>query len=165
MSYRKRGIPIVKVCQQCESDFNTWHAGRIYCGQACNMAAWRHRRKQPLNKLVPTQKALLAKVIPAKALPAKPLSALDKLSIPGVLNAAGGTLLADGFKALFSNEPTMADVMNLLKSFDQKIELSINSIKSEIKALQDHDLAVEQADPLLAGRVSMIRRRRSKNRI
>ena len=160
VSYRKRENPIVKVCQQCRTDFATWHVSRIYCGQACNMTAWRHRHKLSLSKLVPLQKAL-----PAKVLPARPLSALDKLSIPGALNAAAGTLVADGVKALFDNQPTIADLVNVMKSFDQRLGYSIGSLETRLKALQDHDQAVEQADFLLAGRVSLIRKRRGKNHI
>ena len=148
MSYRKRENPIAKVCQQCQADFTTWHAGQVYCGQACNMTAWRHRHKLPLQEVL-----------------SEPVSALDKFSllIPGVATAAAGVLLADGAKAMFTNEPTIADLLKRIDGLENKLGYGMGKLVGYIKVLQDHNQAVQQENHGLALTVSSVRKRRLKN--
>ena len=114
------------------------------------MTAWRHRHK------LPPQKAISQPAIP------QPLSALDKLSIHGMANAAAGALLADGAKAMFSNEPSVADLLKRIEGLEHKLGYSMGSMSSQLKALQDHNQAVEQSNPMLAFKVASIRKQRLK---
>ena len=146
MSYRRPENPIVKVCQQCQTRFDTWHAGRIYCGQACNMTAWRHRHKLPTDKVL-----------------AEPATdALSKLSfsVPNLTTIAAGSLLADGAMYLLNDQPTSADVLNRIKAFEIKLGRSMGSLVTLVKSLHDHNKAVEQANPALARGVSVARQKR-----
>ena len=149
MSYRRRENPIVKVCQQCQSSFDTWHAGRIYCGQACNMTAWRHRHKLPVDRVF-----------------VRPTSgALGRLSfsMPNVATIATGSLLADGAMYLLSDQPTSADLLKRIQTLEYNLGRSMGSLVELIKSLQDHNKAVERADPTLALNVLSTRRQRLNN--
>ena len=146
MSYRRRQNPIAKVCQQCQSSFDTWHAGRIYCGQACNMTAWRHRHKLPTDKVL--------------AEPVNDGVGKISFSLPNLTTIAAGSLLADGAMYLLNDQPTMVDLLKRVETLEFNMGWSMGSLVSRIKALQDHNKAVEQADPALALSVSVARQQR-----
>ena len=153
MTYRRREQPISKVCQQCQSKFTTWHAGRIYCGQACNMTAWRHRHKLSLPKALAE-----ALKIPPKSVPGSTIS----FSLPNIATLAAGSLLADGVKGLVNDEPTVGDLIKRLDGLEHKLGHSMGTVVALIKTLQDHHKGVERSDPSLALNVSIARQQRLK---
>ncbi len=156
MSYRRRQSPIHKVCQQCQSSFETWHAGRIYCSQACNMTAWRQRHKLPLGATTP-QPASVSKPVSVS----QPVSnAVDPLSLANLWATTAGSLLADGIETVFSGQPTPADLLKRIEVLEYNIGRGMGAVVTHIKGLEDHNKAVEQSTPMLAVKVAVVRNKR-----
>ncbi len=150
MSYRRRQTPIYKQCQQCQSNFETWHAGRVYCSQACNMAAWRQRHKQALGAIIPQPISI-----------SKPVSnPVDPLSLANLGAIITGSLLADGVESVFSNQPTQADLLKRIEVLEYNLGRGMGIVVTHIKGLEDHNKAIEQANPILAAKVATVRKKR-----
>ncbi len=152
MAYRRRENPITKTCKKCKAPFETWHIGRIYCGQACNMTAWRHRHKK---KLKSTGSG------PHLSTPANS-SALGKLSfsLPDIVTIATGSLAATAVTALLSNDPSQREVIDLIKSLSQNVGRSMGGITERLNMLDDFVKSVASGDPVLQLKIQSRRQRR-----
>ena len=61
---------------------------------------------------------------------------------------------------LLNDQPTTADLLKRVQILEFNVGRGMGSLTSRVNALQDHNKAVEQADPALARRVSVARQKR-----
>lgn len=144
MAYRRRVNPVVKICIKCKSPFETWHIGRIYCSQACNMTAWRHRHKDDKESATVDQ------------------STKNNLSfsLPNLATIATGSLAATAVTNILSSEPSQQEVIDLINNLTYNVSRSMGSITERLNQIDDFTKAVMSTDPGLSIKVKSTRQRR-----
>jgi hypothetical protein len=114
------------------------------------MTAWRQRHKQALGAIIPQPISI-----------SKPVSNLvDPLSLANLGAIITGSLLADGVESVFSNQPTQADLLKRIEVLEYNLGRGMGIVVTHIKGLEDHNKAIEQANPMLAAKVATVRKKR-----
>lgn len=144
MAYRRRENPITKTCKKCKASFETWHIGRIYCSQACNMTAWRHRHKNESedNKADKTVEGNIS------------------FSLPNIATIATGSLAAKAATSLFNDEPSTTEIVDLIKNMTRNIGYSMGQVITRLKHIEDFNQAIVEKDLAINLRVKQLTKKR-----
>ena len=93
---------IARVCVQCNTVYYAKDKRRLYCSSSCNTRAWMARAGHEGGKTASTRGDL-------------------NFSFHNVATVATGTLVADGIKSMFGDEPTNEEIMAKLASVEQQL--------------------------------------------
>lgn len=120
------------ICEFCYNGYiPTRRGAQKYCSNSCRSKAYHHRKKDKELSKPESQppKKLSNGLNDHKVEPAK--TKVEEISLPGVGNAAMGSLLADGIKSFFTKNKdkpaTKGDLNNLALLIKQRYHLVLNA--------------------------------------